>query len=53
MARIYNPTQFEGSFQSSAQSQGFDPEKAIDTSKHEKTKAQAEKALERLREKLG
>jgi len=40
MARIYNAPQFEGGYQRSAQSRGFAPEKAIDTTKQEQIKLQ-------------
>ena len=51
MARIYNQAQFEGSFQSSAQSRGFAPEKAIDYSRQEKAKADAANAQEKVKQR--
>ena len=49
MARIYTQPQFEGSFQSSAQSRGFAPEKAIDYSRQEKAKADAANEQEKVK----
>lgn len=51
MARIYNAPQFEGGYQRSAQSRGFSPEKAIDTTKQEKLKLQNTMEQEKVKDR--